>query len=69
MESDRKVIRDWRGVHIKGFQDRGQDQNIFSLFRNRLILFYVFYEATVVSAGMMNVKLQIAASSYLLDIT
>lgn len=57
MESDRKVIRDWRGVHIKGFQDSQRPRpKYFLSFRNRLILFYIFNEATVVSAGMMNVK-------------
>lgn len=48
---------------------RGQDLNVFSLFRKRLILFYIYNGAIVVSAGMMNVKLQIAASSYLLNIS
>lgn len=42
---------------------------IFSLFlKKRLILFYIYNEDTVLSARMTNVKLQIAASSYLLNI-
>lgn len=60
------------GGNIKEFQDSHRSRAKISflfLERGLDILFYIYNEATVVSAGLVDAKLQMVAPGYLLNIT